>query len=187
VLTLFAIETTAHLDASAHFYWQPTVEISLDCFICCRSGRTMVVELGQEAGRCVSSRERPEQLSPEIHSYSENAFVHPAPLRIARFDGVHGNDGTNTLRCALSFWYAPFTDAKRGRPSARFSWWTRLSFGLGCRACFDAGVEGALSLPPSSTQTNMGWPVTESCRTCKRTLVTLTGPPTIIVVEPEIV
>lgn len=66
VLRLIAIEAIAQVDALAHFFWQPRVEISLDRFICCRAGRTMVVEQGQEAGVCrlASVRRRSHPRSP---------------------------------------------------------------------------------------------------------------------------
>jgi hypothetical protein len=187
VLTLIAVEATAQVDALAHFFWRPTVEISLDCFICCRTGRTMLVEQGYEAGRCMSAREHPQEIPPEVPSLSDTMFVHAAPLRIARFDWASAQTGCNTLRCTLSYWYAPFTDLKRQHPSARLnaSPWTRLPYGLGCRACYDTGVEGALSLPTGSIQSNLVWPLVASCPTCQRSLVTFTTAPSITIIEPE--
>jgi hypothetical protein len=174
---------SVQVDRDAHFLWERTVEFTYDCFVCRRGRRTVFVTAGAEEGRCISSQKPPELVGPGIHSFSEVSFVHPAPVRISAFDVSQRRDDAvdrHTLRCRLSYWSAPFRDAKRGETSMVLSnaSWIRLGFNVGCRACYSRGHAEALQRPGKhSIQTNMIWPWSMTCPTCERTLLTAdTGP-----------
>ncbi|MFF0013164.1 hypothetical protein [Streptomyces sp. NPDC005374] len=123
-------------------FWKPRIELSLDCFICERVGRTNVLELGAERGLCVSGRN--EQ--------------HPSAARISAFD-VTSQDDRLMLRTVVDFWWAPFKDAKRGGEATPLSSWVRLYHGCYC-------VEPKAS-SEGSVQTNVRRPRVVHCGACK--------------------
>ncbi|GAB7035360.1 hypothetical protein JCM4914_68210 [Streptomyces platensis subsp. malvinus] len=94
----------AHLSGGEGFHnlhWQKKLALSLDCFICGRTGRTTSFQYGQEHAACSGDDAHP---------------VHPAAARIAAFD-VTNEQHRTTLRAVVDYWWAPFHDAKRDRPS----------------------------------------------------------------------
>ncbi|GAA0395084.1 hypothetical protein GCM10009541_42750 [Micromonospora gifhornensis] len=78
VRTVLAVpETPLH-----HLHWRGKLALSLDCFICERTGRTTSFELGAERAICSGTRETGE---------------HYTAARLAAFDqtqGVVNDDGT---------------------------------------------------------------------------------------------
>lgn len=188
---LIRVEIVARVwtDREAHFFWRPQVEYSHDCFVCRRTRRTVIVESGQQEGRCVSGRKPSEQIAPGVHSFEEVSLVHPAPIRISAFDTAQtsADDGQmHSLRCQLMQWWAPFNDTKRDDPASTFSQspWVRLHYHLGCRACFNNGNKDGLGVPgPGSTQTNSVWPERSTCPTCDRQLLLIEDAPAVTLVE----
>lgn len=133
-----------------NLHWQKKLELSLDCFICGRTGRTTTFQYGQEHALCSADDEHP---------------AHPAAARIAAFD-VTGERHRTTLRAVVDYWWAPFHDAKRDRPATALTRapWVRLYLGYHCP---QAGESGAFS-----TQTNMVRPVRDACGHCAQPLAT---------------
>ncbi|MET9228261.1 hypothetical protein [Lentzea sp. NPDC003310] len=142
------VEITARVEVTeaAHFGWSNKVEFSHDCFVCRRTGRTVSVRHGAEHGLCHSSQ-APLEWQDEL----EQAGSHPAPIRITGFDVASGA-ATTTLRCRLSFWWAPFTDVRR--PQAQGSElgagpWVRLFTGSAAtRAATPARTSGSTASSP---------------------------------------
>lgn len=174
------VEITARVEVTeaAHFWWSNRVEYSHDCFVCRRTGRTVVLHEGAAHGLCSSS-----QRLLEWQDDLDLAGSHPAPMRITGFDSSRGQ-AQHTLRCRLSFWWSPFTDLKRpeerGSELAAKSW-VRLHYRVGCHACRDAGEDDWFNAE-QSFQTNAFWPVARPCTRCGTDLVTMTGPPEITLV-----
>jgi hypothetical protein len=190
VLGHVEVVAVVETDVEAHFFWERRIEFSHDCFVCRRRGRTVVLNHGEDEGRCVSAHKPSDLVPPGVHSFDEVAFVHPAPIRVAAFDTTtrrieYGN--RQTLRCRLTFWWAPFQDVKHPEDiaSALTSHpWVRLSLGLGCRSCYEAGHQDALRAPGhGSIQTNTQWPKTTCCPNCERKLLTAETGPAITMVE----
>lgn len=129
----------AHRDSA---FWEPRIELSLDCFVCERVGRTTVVALGSERAVCMSRRD--EQ--------------HFSPARISGFD-VTSHDDRLMLRSIVEFWWAPFVDAKNGEQAHALSRWVRLHFGLYCPHQ-EASSKG-------SVQTNVRRPHQLVCGECR--------------------
>ncbi|MFI6298982.1 hypothetical protein ACIBEJ_45855 [Nonomuraea sp. NPDC050790] len=135
--TLSELEN-AHRD---HVFWEPTIELSLDCFICERVGRTTGMELGDERAVCVSGRD----------------YKHFTAARISAFD-VTSQDTLLTVRTVVDFWWAPFQDAKRGGEARPLSRWVRLHYGWRCPHQETSGK--------GSIQTNMRRPRSARCGAC---------------------
>lgn len=188
---LIRVEVAAKVQTArgAHFYWDGNVDFKYDCFVCRRTDRTVRIRHGDEEGRCVSARKPPELIPPGVHTFDEVSFIHPAPLRMSAFGWQMGRDQDHdlyTVRCQLIYWWAPFDDAKDEKPATRTTRhpWVRLDYGLGCRACYNAGHKEALHKPQKgSIQTNMIWPVTRNCPTCGLELLFVETGPTITLVE----
>ncbi|MFD9137070.1 hypothetical protein ACFVZA_32545 [Streptomyces bottropensis] len=123
-------------------FWKPTIQLSLDCFVCERVGRTNALERGAERAICWSGRD--EQ--------------HFAAARIAAFD-VTSEDDRLALRTVVDFWWAPFKDAKRGTDATPLSNWVRLHYGNYCPHQ-ETSSEGSI-------QTNVRRPTSVYCGGCK--------------------
>ncbi|MGW0204103.1 hypothetical protein [Nonomuraea sp. NPDC003201] len=129
----------AHRD---HVFWEPTIELSLDCFICERMGRTTALKLGDERAVCSSRRD----------------YKHFAAARISAFD-VTSQDALLVLRAVIDFWWVPFQDAKRGGNATPLSRWVRLHYGCHCPHQEASGK--------GSIQTNVRRPWSPQCGECK--------------------
>ena len=140
-----------------HAHWLPTVELSLDCFICQRVHRTTILKQGSEQAICTADEEHGR---------------HPAPARIAAFDTTTG-DTQLILRLVIDYWWAPFHDAKRDRQATALTDtpWVRLHFGSYCPQHSKAGKH--------STQTNLVRPCTTHCSHCGTAIATSNEAPSI--------
>ncbi|MFD4693908.1 hypothetical protein [Streptomyces sp. NPDC058463] len=157
---LRTVEITAELtgldecDEFHNLHWQPKLELSLDCFICKRTGRTTSFEDGREHAVCSGDQKHPQ---------------HPAAARIAGFD-VTREEERLILRAVVDYWWAPFHDAKRDTPSTAMTRWVRLYAAYLCPQPRQAGT--------FSTQSNLVYPVSQSC-TCGKPLGTSSHAPSI--------
>ncbi|MEU0187473.1 hypothetical protein ABZ312_40970 [Streptomyces sp. NPDC006207] len=151
---LRSVEITTELAGSFQgegfhsLHWQKKLELSLDCFICERTGRTTLFQHGEEQATCSSDRERPQ---------------HPIAARIASFD-VTAERERLALRSIVDYWWAPFHDIKRAQPASALTDapWVRLYGGYYCPQS---------QLPGSfSVQTNMVRPVRQTCDHCAQPL-----------------
>ncbi|BCY08393.1 hypothetical protein [Actinoplanes sp. L3-i22] len=157
-----SIEVTAVLGLggarSHNVHWTGRIEISLDCFVCRRNGRTTEVQHGDEEGSC-SGDGRPGWIAR-----------HPAPVRVSAFDSTDlegsGESGRTVLRAVVDQWWAPFHDAKRDEPALALTArpWVRLHLGYLCPEPLGAGT--------FSTQTNLGRPHTVGCAQCGEPIAT---------------
>ncbi|MER5955732.1 hypothetical protein [Streptomyces longhuiensis] len=160
---LRSVEITAELANSLrgesfhNLHWQKKLELSLDCFVCQRSGRTTSFQYGQEYALCSADSEHPE---------------HPTAARIAAFDVTDEQERT-ALQVAVDYWWAPFHDAKRNQAAAALSLtpWVRLYLGYYCPQARQSGT--------FSIQTNMIRPVRDSCDHCDQLLATSKDAPAI--------
>jgi hypothetical protein len=122
-------------------FWKGTIELSLDCFVCERVGRTTVLKLGAERAVCLSGRND----------------EHFTAARIAAFD-VTSQDDRLMVRTVVDFWWAPFQDAKRGGQATPLSGWVRLHYGYSCPHKEASGN--------GSIQTNVRRPSSVCCGEC---------------------
>jgi hypothetical protein len=139
-----AVAGSVQGEPSHDLHWQKKLEISLDCFVCERAGRTTVLLWGAERGICSADDEQGQ---------------HFAPARISAFDHTSRVDEL-ALRAVVDHWWAPFHDGKRDQaalPLGRQPW-VRLWLGYYCR---QQGESGEYSI-----QSNMVRPVTLSCKYC---------------------
>jgi hypothetical protein len=142
-------------------HFLPEVELSLDCFICQRTGRTTILTTGTEQALCTSD---------EKHGH------HPTAARIAAFDTTT-EDTQLILRGIVDYWWAPFHDAKRDTEASAFSdpAWVRLHIGSYCPIHSQAGKH--------STQTNLIRPCTIRCSHCDIAMATSNEAPSIRVLS----
>jgi hypothetical protein len=116
VLTSVRVLASVAVDSKAHVFWDDKLAFKLDCFICRRTDRTVLVERGGTRGRCVSERRPPDDLPPGIHTFDEVSYLHPAPIHVAGFDwwheGAPETDRRLWPRCRMAFWWAPFQDRR---------------------------------------------------------------------------
>lgn len=144
---LRSLEITAVLSdvEKAHrhgLFWEETIELSLDCFICERRGRTTWLKGGGERAVCRSGRDKD----------------HPTAARIAAFD-VTIQEDLIALRAVVNFWWASFQDAKRGDEAMPLSRWVRLHYGCYCPHKETSGK--------GSIQTNLVRPGSVYCGECE--------------------
>ncbi|MCX4825398.1 hypothetical protein OG883_37215 [Streptomyces sp. NBC_01142] len=152
---LRTVEITAELtiplpsEQFHNLHWQKKLELSLDCFICGRTGRTTHFEYGEERAVCTG----------------DGRSEHPAAARIAGFDVTSAQDRL-ILRSVLDYWWAPFHDAKRDRPATALTRapWARLYVGYLCPQ--------SLETESFSIQSNVVRPVNEVCAHCAAPLAT---------------
>ncbi|MFI6943745.1 hypothetical protein ACIBI4_31145 [Streptomyces sp. NPDC050418] len=157
-------ELTARLGGGEgfhHVHWRSKIELALDCFMCERTARTTVLELGAERSLCSGST-------------SSGFPSHYTAARIAAFDITSGDDRLS-LNAIVSFWWAPFTDARTGLRGAAptLQPWVRLHLGYNCPD------EPATDPHQFTTQTNTVRPASESCTHCTRPVATSLRAPTI--------
>lgn len=149
---LCSLEITAALavpPSRTHIlHWRPRLELTLDCFICRRTGRTTVFDLGPERALCLGDSE-----------------PHDTAARIAAFDYTTEKERT-TLHAVVDYWWAPFTDTKRDREGNALTRapWVRLAVGYSCSG-LDQGGEFSL-------QTNQIRPALAECARCSATVAT---------------
>ncbi len=134
-------------DRFHNLHWGKTVELSVDCFVCGRRGRTTRLVWGEESGTCSGDSQFPS---------------HPAPVRLSSFDGSH-EDGQLVLRAVVDLWSAPFVDRRDGEPSGAMADppWARVGLGYLCPDRDLQPHEGV-----SSLQTNLVLPLEVKCGRC---------------------
>lgn len=143
---LCSLEITATLTVPPtrfhNLHWRPRLELTLDCFICQRTGRTTVFDIGAERALCLGDAE-----------------PHDTAARIAAFDHSVGKERT-TLHAVVDYWWAPFIDTKRDREGAALTRapWVRLALGY---LCPDQEQPGEFAI-----QTNIERPFTVACSRC---------------------
>ncbi|BCJ68287.1 hypothetical protein GCM10009779_57180 [Polymorphospora rubra] len=127
-----------------NLHWRSKLALSLDCFVCERTGRTTLFELGAERAVCSGIREAGE---------------HYTAGRIAAFDHTSERDRT-TLRAVVDYWWAPFHDAKRDRPAHALTHapWVQHYLGYYCPEQNQSGE--------FHTQTNLVRPQSATCPHC---------------------
>ena len=142
-----------------YLHWRSKLELSIDCFVCERTNRTTVLEVGAERALCSGSR--------------SGIPGHYTAARIAAFDVTSGEDRL-ALRAVVSFWWAPFHDSRSGHRNAAPTLhpWVRLHIGYECPE--DSDEPGTASI-----QTNMVRPASESCGQCGGKVVSSERAPTI--------
>lgn len=148
---LQSIEITAALavpESPFHnLHWSTKLELSIDCFICERTGRTTILELGAERAIC---------------SGDSRTGQHYTAARISAFDCGVGKDQIS-LRAVVDHWWAPFHDAKRDVAATALTRaggppWVRLHLGYRCPEREESGT--------FSDQTNLVRPSPASCQHC---------------------
>jgi len=144
---------------NVHFL--PTAEFSLDCFICQRTRRTTIFNVGAEQALCTSD---------DVHGR------HPAAARIATFATTTEADA-QTLRVVIDYWWAPFHDAKRDVEASALSThpWVRVHFGSYCPLRNEAGKH--------STQSNLIRPCSTHCGHCDATIAASDEAPRIRILD----
>ncbi|MEU0913358.1 hypothetical protein [Streptomyces althioticus] len=159
---LRTVEITAELTTPSrdkvfhNLHWQKKLDLSVDCFICERTGRTTHLRQGEERMVC-SGDARAE---------------HPGAGRVAAFDVTSERERTS-LRVVVDYWWAPFRDVERDAPGAALTHapWVRLYLGYRCPEARETGA--------FSVQSNMVRPVSETCAQCAHPLATSTRSPSI--------
>ncbi|MGA3539269.1 helix-turn-helix domain-containing protein [Micromonosporaceae bacterium DT194] len=145
VLRSVEVTTVLVLPSSSHnLHWRGRLELSLDCFICQRTGRTTTFVVGADRAVC---------------SGDDKFDQHYSAGRIAAFDHREERDQTS-LRAVVDYWWAPFHDAKRNEPGVALTRapWVRLHLGYYCPKTEKPGE--------FHTQTNLVRPSSGSCRHC---------------------
>jgi hypothetical protein len=138
-------------------HWERTLELSIDCFVCERVGRTTYLEWGAERAICSSDEEHGR---------------HFTAARIGAFDVTHAA-GRVMAKAIVDFWWAPFHDSKRNARALPLTEvpWVRLKFGYRCPNKETSGT--------GSTQTNLVRPCVVTCERCEVGIVTDEQAPTI--------
>jgi hypothetical protein len=91
--------------------FEPMLEVSLDCSLCQRLMRTVVVKENSVAARC----------TPTGHAFP------------ASFVSIQVEDSTCSL--IVSYEYTPFVDSRHSTASSPEPTWARVSFEVRCAAC----------------------------------------------------
>ncbi|MCD9873363.1 hypothetical protein [Streptomyces guryensis] len=141
-----------------NLHWRSQFEFSVDCFICERTGRTTVYERGAERALCSGSR--------------SGFRRHRTAGRIAAYDTTSGKERL-VLRALVDFWWAPFEDAKDGRPAQAPTShpWVRLHLGYCCPKTKESGTD--------SIQSNLVRPYELRCTHCESLMAADTTAPAI--------
>jgi hypothetical protein len=111
------------------------IEVSLDCFICVRRNRTMILRCGSGVAVCFKHR----------HSFRARILdKHQADV---------GGCATGTYR--IEYGFNPFVDVKDGRTADPLPKWARVGFSIRCPKCHQRSE--------TSTQTNTVRPWGKTC------------------------
>lgn len=156
--SLSIIAELGHVDGTHLLFWKRTLELSLDCPICRREGRTIGLTWGDEVGDCSGS--------------GMSLPRHPAPARITAFDTTHSQAGL-ALHAVVDYWWAPFTDPKSGEPATALTRapWVRLHVGYRCPDAQQSGED--------SIQSNLVRPTRLLCQHCGLAIATSRTAPVI--------
>ena len=158
--TLEITATIALAEAPFHnLYFGHGLELSLDCFICERLGRTTFLTVGDERAVCTGDR--------------EHGGRHFVAARVAGFDVLSGQD-RKTLHAVVQQWWAPFHDGKRKQSSKPVGpGWVRLDLRYLC-------PEGDRKSGSTSIQSNTARPHSLTCEHCDTVLARSEEVPTIV-------
>ena len=117
------------------------LELSLNCFICERTRRTIGLRIGEEAGICTPTR-------------------HLFPAKILAKEVVK-KDEFIQIKYQVEYWFAPFIDRKYKELAEDVLKWGRINFTLTCPNCGE--------IKHTSVQNNLVRPHTYYC-SCDRPL-----------------
>jgi len=134
------------LDAKVVVEASDTLEVSMDCSHCVRTGRTVIFTVGSASGACTADLARRHQAHP------------PYPGRIVERVIERGQDGITRVIYRLEYDAHRFDDAKYGpetRPWSGHPTWGRVSFTLVCPLCS--------KVLRTSAQNNLGRPFAKTC------------------------
>lgn len=158
--TLEITATISVTEAPFHnVYFGRSFELSLDCFVCERLGRTNFLTVGDERAVCTGDQ--------------AHGGRHFAPARVAGFDALTGQD-RRSLQAVVQQWWAPFHDAKRNQGSKPLgTGWVRFDLHYQCPANGQAAGQ-------ASIQSNQVQPVALTCKHCDAVLAGSDQIPTIV-------
>jgi len=112
-----------------------TLELSLNCFVCERTRRTIILRVGEEAGICTPTK-------------------HLFPAKILAKETLSQTKSVE-LKYLVEYWFAPFVDRKYKEPAEDSLIWGRVHFSITCPKCGETKIR--------SVQTNLVRPFTEYC------------------------
>ena len=112
-----------------------SLELTLNCFICQRTRRTVILDLGKETGICTPTK-------------------HLFPAKILTKD-VRSEAGVIEINYLIEYWFASFVDSKYKESAENVLTWGRVSFQITCPKCSKTN--------PSSIQNNTVRPWTYFC------------------------
>lgn len=159
-----AVLTGLEKEHRSALHWDGSLEISLDCFVCERLGRTTRLTWGAERAVCSGDRREP----------------HYTAARISAFDTTRGMD-TLAVRAVVDHWFAPFQDAKYGSGRPPTGSWVRLGYKCGCphRDAEDRASGSDASGPGGSVQSNEVRPRGVRCPGCEAEIAVSAEAPTV--------
>jgi hypothetical protein len=135
MIKLLNVEADFTFAEGAHATFGDLLELSLDCFICKRTHRTVGIRKGMEESICTPTQ-------------------HPFPAKILeKTISIVGKVASILYR--VEYWYSPFVDLKRNNNSSSLPQWGRLYLDLTCPRCNTESKAG--------TQTNIVRPRTFIC------------------------
>jgi len=106
------------------------VEISIPCFICVRTDRTVILNLGQDEGICAKQK----------HSIRGRLLEKK----------IEQNGGIASVTYRLEYVFKPFIDLKYGHPASPLPTWARVEFKVRCSKCglvVESGTQSNISRP----------------------------------------
>jgi hypothetical protein len=146
--TLATVEIRLRVSDRVELLLDPRVEVSLDCCVCQRVGRTIVFDSRGDEAYCTPTH-------------------HPFPGETVAIDSSYRRQlaiGTYSIR----YQTGQFIDVKRGQPAVRHPTWARVHFSLGCPRCS--------AVVTDRVQNNQGRPwVKDRCQ-CGAALGAFDGP-----------
>ncbi len=92
-----------------------TLELSLNCFICERSRRTIILNANKQSGICTPTK-------------------HLFPSKILEKE-VCGNSNSIEIKYKVEYWFAPFVDKKYNEMAQDILKWGRVHFYVTCPKC----------------------------------------------------
>jgi hypothetical protein len=133
------VEAALHLAEGVEVSFDDKLEVSLDCCVCCRIGRTIVFDLVARTACC----------TPTGHTF---------PGSVER-KSVATTESVTTVTYRLQYDSGEFVDPKHQNPSVPHPTWGRIGFTLACPKCG--------SQEHYSVQNNVARPRIKWCGQCK--------------------
>lgn len=107
----FVVEVEINLDSKVFISFDSFIEISMDCFICQRKLRTIILKHGEEKARCIKKN-----------------HVYPAKI-------VELKRTENKVEYHVEYDYRQFEDERNKMPSDDNIKWARVYFKIECPNC----------------------------------------------------